>query len=199
MGISVKPLGSVNAETGVVTPAPDAKPARMLYFVRTAPMDYDGSAVKYAAGSRPRKVNVTSELKAPKLKPRVVAERTKTDKADPPVTTVVREANIILRLRMGNNVFAGNFEDVTKLTTPPRPFNEDAKTPFVLTGSGADSFLNITGKGAMISVLELARGDAINHITVWNTASGRRAASTKRTIENNVDPPPPPATPTSTT
>jgi hypothetical protein len=169
-----------------------SKPERLPYFIRMAPVFATTDvSVTYTPASRARRVNALSELRAPKYKLRVVEEKTKTDKKTD-VTSVTREPNKLIKLKLGDNVFPGNLAALRapgRTLLEPTAISENVKTgtPLQMSASDAPRFLTVTGKGAVIST-QATNSAALPVVTIWRTASGRRPASQKLEVENPANP-----------
>jgi hypothetical protein len=175
MGIPVKPFGGDK---------------RTVYFVRTEPgMKITGSGVSYTAASRAKKVNVSSELKETRLKPRQIKEKIKvTDKkSDPPKEEITKRANIVFKLKLNDNIFAGDEAALRAFAANPSDRTETDRDGILLPGG---NFFRMTGpKGGIVSVLDGRKlptdpeaTPTTGNVTVWKSASARKPATAKQVI-----------------
>lgn len=136
------------------------KVSKTAYFIRTAPKK-DG--VTYTAASKPIKITVSGEQKAPKYKIKTVAEKKNRD------GSVKTQASATLKLKKGDLIFAGAVDDIGAVPTT-------ANSPAAALSN--EGVLRITGdKGSTVSVM-----DVTGAMLVWKEATAKKPASAKQTV-----------------
>jgi hypothetical protein len=163
----------------VELPEGETKAIRSVYFVRMAPqLNIGQSSVTYIPASRAKRVNAVSELRPTRYKPRLVREKTKFDKKTD-TTTITKPADAFLKLKRGDNIFAGSIAGLSGESVVMRKNAELVKTGAPIR---AWELLEITGpKGAVISTFAMTESDVI---VVWKSPTGKRPATQKQVLDN---------------
>lgn len=138
-----------------------SKVEKTSYFIRYAPKQ---NGQIYTAASKPKKITVTGEQKAPNYKVTSKSEKKSKD------GTVKTPASASVKLKKGDLIIAGATEDIGAVP-------EVAGSATVTLTE--EIVLQITGdKGAVVSVKDVSGA-----ITIWKAATSKKPASAKQTIK----------------